>query len=44
MIIAMLGLYTIGKGVAIYLNNHLQDSLITQLVIAVYGLCAVLLS
>ena len=44
MIVAMLGLYTIGKGVASYLNRHLQDSLMTQRVIAVFGLCAVLLS
>lgn len=44
MIVAMLGLYTVGKGIAIYLNNYLQDSLITQRVIAVFGLCAVLLS
>ncbi len=44
MIVAMLGLYTIGKGVASYLNRHLQDSLMTQRVIAVFGLCAVMLS
>ena len=44
MIIAMLGLYTVGKGVAIYLNHRLPDSLITQRIIAVFGLCAVLLS
>lgn len=43
MIIAMLGLYTIGKGFATYLNTHLQDSLIIQRVIAVVGLCGVLL-
>ena len=43
MIVAMLGLYTIGKGFATYLNTHLQDSLITQRVIAVVGLCGVLL-
>lgn len=44
MIVAMLGLYTVGKGVAIYLNNHLQNSLIIQRIIAVAGLCGVLLS
>lgn len=44
MIVAMLGLYTVGKGVAIYLNNHLQNSLIIQRIIAVAGLCAVMLS
>ena len=43
MIVAMLGLYTIGKGFATYLNTHLQDSLIIQRVIAVVGLCGVLL-
>ena len=43
MIVAMLGLYTIGKGIATYLNTHLQDSLIIQRVIAVVGLCGVLL-
>ncbi|MCH1782707.1 HupE/UreJ family protein [Psychrobacter glaciei] len=44
MIVAMLSLYTVGKGVATYLNTHLQDSLIIQRVIAVVGLCGVLLS
>ncbi|PKG36173.1 MULTISPECIES: HupE/UreJ family protein [Psychrobacter] len=44
MIVAMLGLYTVGKGVATYLNNYLQDSLIIQRVMAVVGLCAVLFS
>lgn len=44
MIVAMLGLYTVGKGVATYLNTHLQDSLIVQRIMAVVGLCAVLLS
>ena len=44
MIVAMLGLYTIGKGFATYLNTHLQDSLIIQRVMAVFGLCAVLFS
>lgn len=44
MIVAMLSLYTVGKGVATYLNTHLQDSLIVQRVIAVVGLCGVLLS
>lgn len=44
MIIAMLGLYTVGKGVATYLNHHLQDSLIIQRVMAIVGLCAVLFS
>lgn len=43
MIVAMLSLYTIGKGFATYLNTHLQDSLIIQRVIAVVGLCGVLL-
>lgn len=43
MIVAMLGLYTIGKGFATYLNTYLQDSLIIQRVIAVVGLCGVLL-
>ncbi|MFK3989954.1 HupE/UreJ family protein [Psychrobacter sp. NPDC064578] len=43
MIVAMLGLYTIGKGFATYLNTHLQDILIIQRVIAVVGLCGVLL-
>ncbi|MGE6360133.1 HupE/UreJ family protein [Psychrobacter glacincola] len=43
MIVAMLGLYTIGKGFSTYLNTHLQDSLIIQRVIAVVGLCGVLL-
>ena len=42
MIIAMLGLYTVGRGVATYLNTHLQDSLIIQRVLAVVGLCGVL--
>ncbi|MBF4490720.1 HupE/UreJ family protein [Psychrobacter sp. N25K4-3-2] len=44
MIVAMLSLYTVGKGFATYLNTHLQDSLIVQRVIAVVGLCGVLLS
>lgn len=44
MIVAMLGLYTVGKGVAIYLNTHLQNSLIIQRIMAVVGLCAVMLS
>ncbi len=44
MIVAMLGLYTVGKGVATYLNNYLQDNLIIQRIMAVVGLCAVLLS
>ena len=44
MIVAMLGLYIVGKGVASYLNNYLQDSLIIQRVMAVVGLCAVLFS
>ena len=43
MIVAMLGLYTIGKGFSTYINTHLQDSLIIQRVIAVVGLCGVLL-
>jgi urease accessory protein len=42
MIIAMLGLYTVGRGVATYLNTHLQDSLMIQRVLAVVGLCGVL--
>jgi len=44
MIVAMLSLYTIGKGIATYLNNNMQDSLIIQRVVAVAGLCGVLLS
>lgn len=44
MIVAMLGLYTAGKGVATYLNNRLQDSLVVQRIMAVVGLCAVLLN
>jgi urease accessory protein len=42
MIIAMLGLYTVGRGVATYLNHYLQDSLMIQRVLAVIGLCGVL--
>lgn len=42
MIIAMLGLYTVGRGVATYLNSQLQDSLMIQRVLAVVGLCGVL--
>ena len=44
MIVAMLGLYIVGKSIATYLNRHLQDSMMAQRVIAVFGLCAVLLS
>ncbi len=44
MIVAMLGLYTAGKGVASYINTHLEKGLIIQRIMAVVGLCAVLLS
>jgi urease accessory protein len=44
MIIVMLGVYSVGKGVATCLNTYLQDSLIIQRIMAVVGLCAVLFS
>lgn len=43
MIIAMLSLYTMGKGIATYLNTHLQNSLVIQRMMAIAGLCGVLL-
>ena len=44
MIISMIALYSVGNATAKYLSKHVQNSLIVQRLLAVVGLCAVLIS